>query len=46
MIGDSKDNWYSVKRPMRDSEKWVRALLYMLGQLKWLLSLVVAADKK
>jgi hypothetical protein len=46
MIGDSKDNWYSVKRPMRDSEKWVRALLYMLGQLKWLLSLVVLADKK
>ena len=46
MIGDSKDNWYSVKRPMRDSNNWVRALLYLLGELKWLLSIVVSADRR
>ena len=45
LIGDSKDNWYSVKRPMRDSLSWVRALLYLLGELKWLLSIVVSADR-
>jgi hypothetical protein len=46
MIGDSRGDWYSVKRPMRDSAKWVRALLYLLGELKWLLSIVVSADTR
>jgi beclin 1 len=46
MIGDAKGDWYSVKRPMRDSAKWVRALLYLLGELKWLLSIVVSADTR
>ena len=31
---------------MRDSAKWVRALLYLLGELKWLLSIVVSADTR
>ena len=46
MIGDKKGNWFSVKRPIRDSSTWVRALLYLLAELKWLLALVVAADLK
>lgn len=44
MIGDSKDNWYSVERPMRDTTKWARAMLYLLGHLKWLLSVCASAD--
>ncbi len=46
MIGDSRDNWYSVKRPMRDSAKWVKALSFLLSQLKFLLSIVVSADTR
>lgn len=46
MVGDAKDNWYSIKRPTSDSPKWVRALLFLLANLKWLLACVCTADSK
>lgn len=46
MIGDDKDQWYSIKRPIGDSPKWVRALLYLVANLKMVLGLCAAVGKK
>lgn len=45
MIGDEKDQWYSIKRPIGDSPKWVRALLYLVSNLKMVLGMSAHANR-